>query len=122
MLLWVIIGIFLIAVVWALISASSGKAPAKREVVFEPPPMEIKEPKTVEFRRTDNWTEGAKTSVSKNFGKGETTSSDGPGAGKAKSFKYDDDIEWLKKAQAFEPRVTANLKLDVDEQEEVKKT
>ena len=122
MLLWVLIGIVLIAVVWALISASSGKAPAKREVVFEPPPMEIKEPKMVDFRRTDNWSEGAKTSVSKNFGKGEAGSGGGPDSGKAKSFKYDDDIEWLKKAQAFEPRVTANLKLDVDEQEKISKT
>ncbi|MCX6647055.1 MAG: hypothetical protein NTY09_11985 [bacterium] len=122
MLLWVLIGIVLIAVVWALISASSGKAPAKREVVFESPPMVVKEPSKVEFRRTDTWEEGAKTSVSKNFGKGESGSGGGPDSGKAKSFKYDDDIEWLKKAQAFEPRVTANLKLDVDEQEEISKT
>jgi hypothetical protein len=121
MLLWVLIGIVLIAVVWALISASSGKAPAKREVAFEPPPVVIKEPKEIDFRKTDNWHEGAKTSVNKNFGKGEATSSAGPDSGRAKSFKYDDDIEWLKKAQAFEPRVTANLKLDVDEQEELKK-
>lgn len=121
MLLWALIGIVLIAVVWALIAASAGKAPARREVVYEPPPVMVKEPSQIEFRQTDSWEEGAKTTVSKNFGKGGDPTGVAMDPGGMATSKYDEDIEWLKKAQAFEPRVTAKVRLDVDEEEEVEK-
>ena len=123
MILWALIGIVLIAVVWALIASSSGKAPtARKDIAYEPPPMVVNEPSKIEFHTTNSWEEGAKTSVSKNFGKGGTPTGIASDAGGMAAAKYDDDIEWMKKAQAFEPRITANLNLDVDEEEEVKKS
>jgi hypothetical protein len=108
--LWLLIGVIMVAIIWALVSASAGKAKATTIGTFdEPPPL----PEAVEpiLPKVQNWAEGSKTSVSKNFGRGGLpvgVASDSKGM---MSKKADED-DWMKKAKPFEPRAT---KLDLDQ-------
>jgi len=109
--LWVLLGIVVIVVIWAFISAYNGKTEVKSATTYAPPmdPIEYEKP---ELPKAGRWDEAAKTSVSKNFGKGgNPTGSSKDSAGIAVS-SYDEDIAWMKKARAFEPRAT---KLDLDQ-------
>lgn len=115
MLLWALLGIILIAVIWALISTAGNKASVKKETAFEAPAPEIIEPEKIQFNRTDSWKETSKATVSKDFGRaGAPTGISRDSGGLATSG--DDDLEMLKNAQAFEPRATANLNLEPDEE------
>ena len=115
MLLWALLGIILIAVIWALISASGNKASAVKETAYEAPAPEIIEPEKIQFNRTDSWEETTKATVSKNFGRGGVPTGISRDSG-GLAVSSDDDIEMLKNAQAFEPRATANLNLEPDEE------
>jgi hypothetical protein len=111
--LYVLIGFILLVVIWALISAYSGKADTRTEA-YAAPTMPEPEPKfnEPEMPRAHDWQDGAKTSVSKNFGKGGAPTGVSKDAGGLATSKdgYDDD-EWLRNARPFEPRAT---KLDLD--------
>jgi predicted membrane-bound mannosyltransferase len=115
MLLWALLGIILIAVIWALISAAGNQASVKKETAYEAPAPEIIKPEKVQFNKTDSWEETTKATVSKNFGKGGVPTGVSRDSG-GLATSGDDDIEMLKNAQAFEPRATANLNLEPDEE------
>jgi hypothetical protein len=116
MLLWVLIGIILVAVVIALVSAYGGKtAPTIDPYATQAPdPMPaFEEP---EPPKASNWQEGAKTTVSKNFGKGGMPSGVSMDKGGVATANLDEDMERLKNARPFEPRAT-KLNLDEDLEE-----
>ena len=111
MILWVLIGIVLVVIIWALVSAYSGKAEQSAQEYTPPPP-----PPTPEFiddtPKAQDWKDAAKTSVSKNFGKGGAPSGVSRDSGGLATAKQEDEDEWLRNARPFEPRAT---KLDLDE-------
>ena len=116
MLLWVLIGIILVAVVIALVSAYNGKtAPAIDP--YNPPVSEsihaFEEP---ELPKASNWQEGAKTSVSKDFGRGGAPTGISIDKGGIATANVDEEMERLKNARPFEPRAT-KLNLDEDLEE-----
>jgi hypothetical protein len=103
---WVIIGIVLLLVTWALVSAYSGKTEVKIDPMAQAP-MQSFEPEERELPKAKHWSESTTAGVSKNFGKGGTptgVSKDIGGAAKS----VDDDMERLKKAKPFERRLTAD--------------
>jgi len=119
MLLWVLIGIILLAVVVALVSSLGGKT-AKNAETYVAPPTPEPAPSFDDFEspKASNWEEGAKSTVSKNFGKGGEPSGVSTDSGGIATSTGDDDLDWLKKAKPFEPRAT-NLNLDDSVEEEL---
>ncbi len=116
-LLWVLIGIVLVVVIWALVSAYSGKAATQSKEYV--PPVSSPEPEPsfddLSTPKAQHWKDGAKASVSKHFGKGGTpTGVSHDAGGVATSGQGDDD--WLKNARPLEPRAT-KLRLDEDVEE-----
>jgi len=117
MLLWVLIGIVLLAVVIALVSAYGGKTvpiiePTDSTPIAEPMPAfnDFEPPKAAD------WNDGVKTSVSKNFGKGGIPTGVSVDSGHVATANVDEDMERLKNARPFEPRAT-KLNLDEDFEE-----
>jgi hypothetical protein len=107
---WVIVGIVLIMVVWAIVSSTSRKAEIRTEPMA-PTPMPSPEPER-ELPKAKSWQEARTASVSKNFGRGGAPTGKSTDFGKATNTA-DDDIERLKKARPFEPRaVASSLKSD----------
>jgi hypothetical protein len=103
---WVIIGIVLLLVIWALVSAYSG---GKSQVNVEPmaqTPMPFDTPEK-ELPKVKHWSETATAGVSKNFGRGGAPTGISRDIGKANS-NVDEEMERLKKAKPFEPRITAS--------------
>jgi len=121
-LLWVCIGVVVVAIAWALIAAYSGRPKPTNIDYSAPPPPPMAEFEMPETPKASTWHEGAKAGVSKNFGKGgiPTGVSRDAGGIAVKSAK-DDDLEWLKNARPFEPRAT-KLNLDQDLEEVSEKT
>ncbi len=119
MLLWVLIGIILLAVVVALVSSLGGKSQARTETFIAPPEPEPS-PSFDEYQppKASNWEEGAKSTVSKNFGKGGEPSGVSTDSGGIATSTGDEDLDWLKNATPFEPRAT-NLNLDDSVEEEL---
>jgi hypothetical protein len=103
---WVIVGIVLIMVVWAIMSSYSRKAEIRTEPMA-PTPMPAFEPPERDLPKAKSWQEGKTASVSKNFGRGGAPTGSSSDFGKAINTG-DDDIERLKKARPFEPRVVAS--------------
>lgn len=103
--LWVIIGVVLLMVIWALVSAYSGKTEVRTEPMA-PPPTPFIEPPERELPKVKHWQEGATASVSKNFGKGGAPTGTSTDYGRAITV-VDEDFERLKRARPFEPRLTA---------------
>lgn len=114
-LLYVLIGIVLLAVIWALVSAYSGRAEASTKATTEPlppPPTIFTEPIVP---KAQDWKDAARTSVSKNFGRGGAPTGVAVDPGGIASSTHDDD-EWLRNARPFEPRATKlDLDKDIDE-------
>ena len=111
--LYVLIGFILLVVIWALVSAYSGKSDVKAEA-YAAPTMPEPEPRfnEPEMPKAQDWKDGAKASVSKNFGRGGAPTGVSKDAGGLATSKDDhDDDAWLRKARPFEPRAT---KLDLD--------
>ena len=109
--LYVLIGVIVLVVIWALVSAYSGRPSSRTEAYAAPlpePPPKFDEP---EMPKVQDWKDGAKASVSKNFGKGGAPTGISKDAGGIASSKVHDDDEWLRNARPFEPRAT---KLDLD--------
>ncbi len=114
--LWVLIGVILVAVIWGLVSAYSGKPATKTD--YQIPASTTPEPmyEEPEPPRAYDWKDGAKTGVSKNFGKGGMPSGVSHDSGGVATSSVEDEDEWLKKAQPFEPRATKlNLEEDIEE-------
>jgi len=111
MLLWVLLGVILVAVVWALVAGSSSKARTDVHQAYVPPP--VMEPEKPTFKSTSSWEEGVKTSVSSKFGKGGAPTGVSHDSGGV-ATSSDEDMDWLKKATPFEPRLTRPLDNDED--------
>jgi len=100
---WVIIGIVLLMVVWALVSAYSGKTEVKGEPMSQNP-TQIFEPQERELPKVKHWAEARTAGVSKNFGQGGAPTGVSKDVGKVIQSS-DEDIERLKRARPFERRV-----------------
>jgi hypothetical protein len=107
--LWVIVGVVVILVIWAVASAFSGR-PAPKTHLDTPPPPPIAEPPEQDLPRARSWEDGPTVGVSKSFGKGGEPSGVSTDAGGVATAGYDEDFERLKQARPFEPRAT---KLDL---------
>ena len=104
--LLVIVGVVLLAVIWALVAANSGKVKAPIDHSAPPPPPPAYDLPDEENPKARSWQDARTASVSKNFGRG------GAPTGVSKDYgkviqNADEDFERLKKARAFEPRVTS---------------
>jgi hypothetical protein len=110
--LWIIIGLVLLMVVWALVAANSGKAEVRTEPMA-PTPMPSFDPPERDLPKAKHWQEATTASVSKNFGRGgePTGISKDLGGAKTAEVKVDEEFEKLRKARPFEPRAT---KIDID--------
>jgi len=104
--LWVIIGVVLLMVIWGFVSATTGKTTAVRTDPTAPPPMPAFESPEKELPKAKSWQDARTASVSKNFGKGGEPTGISKDVGTAVN-NADEDIERLKNARAFEPRITA---------------
>jgi len=117
--LWLLIGVIVLAIIWALVAAYNGKPAVKQDYTAPTaaaPPPDFPE---IDIPKASHWEEGAKTSVSKNFGKGGIPTGVSSDAGGIAAKKKNDDDEWLKKAKPFEPRAM-KLRLDEDTEEVTK--
>ena len=114
--LWLLIGVIVIAVIWALVSAYNGKPAVKQDYVA--PAASIQQPEfdEIDIPKASHWEEGAKASVSKNFGKGGIPTGIASDAAGIAAKKKQDEDDWMKKAKPFEPRAM-KLKLDEDTEE-----
>jgi hypothetical protein len=109
---WTIVGVVLVAIVWAIISSTSRKAEVRTEPMA-PTSMPALEPER-ELPKAKSWQEARTASVSKNFGRGGAPTGSSTDFGKANTAG-DDDIERLKKAKPFEPRAVASSTLHSDD-------
>jgi len=117
--LWLLIGVIVIAIIWALVAAYNGKPAAKQEYVAPSVTAPQQDFAEIDIPKASHWEEGAKTSVSKNFGKGGIPTGVSSDAGGIAAKKKNDDDDWMKKAKPFEPRAM-KLKLDEDTEEVTK--
>ena len=117
--LWLLIGVIVIAVIWALVAAYNGKPAVKQEYMAPAAPVPQPEYDEIDIPKASHWEEGAKTSVSKNFGKGGIPTGVSSDAGGIAAKKKIDEDDWMKKAKPFEPRAM-KLKLDEDTEEVTK--
>ncbi len=114
--LWALIGVVVIAVLWAIISSYGRKSDIKMDpyaVSTAAPAPDFNEP---EAPKVDNWQSGSKAEVSSNFGKGGIPSGVSQDSGHIATSKVGGDDDWMKNAKPFEPRST-NLNLDEDHEE-----
>lgn len=102
--LYVTIGVVLLLIVWAIVSATSRKSEIRSDPVVTPP-QQTWEPKEYNLPKVKHWQEATTASVSKNFGKGGPPTGVSTDVGKAIA-DYDDDFERLKRARPFERRMT----------------
>jgi hypothetical protein len=108
---WVIVGVVVALIVWAIVAASSRKVEMHTDSMT-PVTMPSFDPPERELPKAKHWQEAKTASVSKNFGRG------GPPTGISKDSgsqekKLDDDMERLRKAKPFEPRaILSDLNLD----------
>ncbi|HEX9744511.1 MAG TPA: hypothetical protein VGB30_03700 [bacterium] len=116
--LWIGIGVVIVAIVWAIIASTSGK-PVKSTTVSDPyiaPPEDVKA-KTwnVEKPGVHDWRETRTASVSKNFGRGGAPTGIARDKGNiaVKTIEEEDEtLAMLKKATPFEPRAMINTETD----------
>jgi hypothetical protein len=114
-LLYVLIGVVLLAVIWALVSAYTGRVEASTKSAVEPLPPPLAKFSEPIIPKAQDWKDAARTSVSKNFGRGGVPTGVAVDAGGVATSKHDDD-DWLKNARPFEPRATKlDLDKDIDE-------
>lgn len=109
--LWILLGLVVVAVIWA-IAAASARPKADRVITPDVNP-EYKPPREASFDQwakdayTKDWKDAPIAQVSKNFGKGGIPtgiSRDAGGFATASRSDEDEDLAMLKKAQAFNPR------------------
>src|SRR3990172_7224357 len=107
--LWVLVGLVVIAIVWAIAASSSGKKPEKTFTYVPPTPEPSYESFKVDKPAAYDWRDSATTSVSNNFGKGgdpSGVSRDSGGLATKSLTVEDEDYKMLKNARPFEPRAT----------------
>jgi len=102
---WIILGIVLVMVVWAIVASASRKAVMRTEPMSPTDSPAFEQPER-ELPKVKHWQEAATAGVSKNFGRGGAPTGTSSDMGKA-LINADDDFERLKKARPFEPRATA---------------
>jgi len=103
---YVIVGVVVLLVIWAIVSATQNK----RQVQIDPtapPPLPLFEPPEQELPKAHHWQEARTASVSKNFGRGGAPTGISTDIGTHASSNVDQDLERLKTAKPFEPRLTA---------------